>query len=119
MRVNLPHPGRSQLVLGVIGSFLVGTLGALAQDKVIRLRNEIISTPPKAAVALQTRVAEPPATGLFLVQFNDRIQPAWREQLRQMRVDLVRYVPDDTFIARFDGAYRWIAGSENGWLIAS
>src|SRR5439155_10351393 len=54
--------------------------------------------------ALQSQAVEPPATGLFLVQFNDPLQPAWREQLRQMRVALVRYVPDDAFVARFDGA---------------
>src|SRR5205085_4433060 len=77
---------------------------ALAQDKVIRLRNETIVTPPKAAVALEARRAESAATGLFLVQFNDRFQPAWREELRRMRVELVRYVPDDAFVARFDGA---------------
>ena len=41
------------LVLGIIGCLLVGTMGARGQEKLIRLRNETISTPPKAAVALQ------------------------------------------------------------------
>ena len=76
----------------------------MAQDKVIRLRNETISTPPKSPLALQTQAAEAPATGLFLVQFNDPVQSAWRDQLRQLGVELVRYVPDDAFVARFDGA---------------
>src|SRR5437773_8753790 len=105
MRVNLPHAGRSQLVFKAgICLLMGGAVSVLAQDKVIRLRNQAISTPPKAAAALQSKAVEPPASGLFLVQFIDRLQPTWREQLRQMRVELVRYVPDDTFIARFDSA---------------
>src|SRR5205814_68183 len=83
---------------------LIGACGALGQDKVIRLRNGPIATPPKTVSALLPQVAEPQASGLYLVQFNDRLQPTWREQLREMRVELVRYVPDDAFIARFDGA---------------
>src|SRR5882672_4127110 len=104
MRVNLPHAGGSQFVFSAVACLLFGTVGVLAQDKVIRLRNETISTPPKIAAALQPRTVESPATGLFLVQFNDGLQPAWREQLRQMRVELVRYVPDDAFVAQFSGA---------------
>src|SRR5438876_8047015 len=107
MRVNLPQAGRSQLVFRATVCLFVGAIGAiaaLAQDKVIHLRNETIPTPSKAGTALQSQAVEPPATGLFLVQFNDPLQPAWREQLRQMRVALVRYVPDDAFVARFDGA---------------
>src|SRR6266436_9594729 len=104
MRVNLPHAGRSLIVLRTTSCLLIGAICVHAQDKVIRLRNETIATPPKAAGALQPQVAEPPATGLFLVQFDDQIQPAWRERLHQMRVELVRYVPDDAFIAQFSGA---------------
>jgi hypothetical protein len=77
-------------------------VGALAQDKTIRLRNQAIATPPKAPAVLQPHAVEPSATGLFLVQFTDRLQPGWREQLRGMRVELVRYVPEDAFVARFD-----------------
>src|SRR6266487_2322284 len=104
MRVNLPHAGRSQFVFRAGICLLMGVVSVFAQDKVIRLRNETIATPPKTTAALQPQVVEPPATGLFLVQFNDQIQPAWREQLHQMRVELVRYVPDDAFIAQFSGA---------------
>src|SRR2546426_7128743 len=100
MRVNLHRPGRNRLIFGAI-YLLMGALDVFAQDKVIRLRNEAISTPPKVVAALQPQVVEPPAAGLFLVQFNDRLRPAWREQLRQMRVELLRYVPDDAFVAQF------------------
>src|SRR2546426_2507413 len=102
MRVNLPHSGGSQLVFRAVACLMIGAVSVLAQDKVIRLRNQAISTPPKSAARLQPQAVESPASGLFLVQFNDRLQPAWREQLRQMRVELVRYVPDDAFIARFN-----------------
>src|SRR6266516_4665484 len=105
MRVNLPHSGRSQLFFKAgICLLMGGAVSVFAQDKVIRLRNQAISAPTKAALALQSQAVEPPASGLFLVQFIDRLQPTWREQLLQMRVELVRYVPDDTFIARFDSA---------------
>src|SRR5438046_8786530 len=105
MRVNLPHAGRSQLVFKAgICLLMGGAVSVFAQDKVIRLRNQAISAPPKAALALRSQAVEPPASGLFLVQFIDRLQPTWREQLLQMRVELVRYVPDDTLIARSDSA---------------
>src|SRR5437899_2811690 len=102
MRVNRSQVGRSQLVFGAAVCLFIGALSVFAQDKVIRLRNQAISTSPKPAAGLQPQVVESPASGLFLVQFNDRLQPGWREQLRQMRVELVRYVPEDAFVARFD-----------------
>src|SRR5438309_7686458 len=103
MRVNLPHAERSRLGFRAGFCLFIGAVGVLAQDKVIRLRNETISTPPKAGAVLQAQVAESPASGLFLVQFSNPLQPAWREQLRQMRVELVRYVPEDAFVAQFNG----------------
>jgi len=103
MRVNLPHAELSRLGLRASLCLFIGTISVLAQDKVIRLRNETISTPPKVGGVLQPQIAESPATGLFLVQFNNPLQPAWREQLRQMRVELVRYVPEDAFVAQFNG----------------
>jgi hypothetical protein len=106
MRVNSPHVGLRPLVFRAAVCLLIGTITVYAQDKAIRLRNQPISTPPKSAPALQSWAVEAPASGLFLVQFIDRVQPAWREQLRAMRVELVRYVPDDAFIARFDSANR-------------
>ena len=102
MRVNWPSAVGSQLVFRAAVCLLMGAVSVFAQDKVIRLRNQPISTYPKPAAKLQPQVVESPVSGLFLVQFNDRLQPGWREELRQMRVELVRYVPDDAFIARFD-----------------
>ncbi len=75
-----------------------------AQEKRIRLRNEVITTPAPAKLppARQGLVSEPPVSGLYLVQFNEAISPAGREQLRAIGVALLRYVPDDAFVARLD-----------------
>ena len=75
-----------------------------AQEKRIRLRNEVITTPAPAKLppARQGLVSEPPVSGLYLVQFDEAISPAGREQLRAIGVALLRYVPDDAFVARLD-----------------
>lgn len=41
-------------------------------------------------------------SGLFLIQFEDSLQAEWREQLSALGVELLRYVPDDAFIAQFN-----------------
>ncbi len=40
-------------------------------------------------------------SGLQLIQFRAKLTPEWRELLQANGVDLLHYVPDDTFIARF------------------
>ena len=83
---------------------MIGLLEAAAETKFIRLRNEVIttSTPVKSAIRLQS--VDPAVSGLFLIQFNDRMQPAWRDQLRTNGVELLHYVPDDAFVAHVNGA---------------
>ncbi len=82
---------------------LVYGAGAVGDTKVIRLRNETITTPaPTSGVRLQGIAA--PVSGLYLVQFTNRFDAAWRAVLRAARVELIRYVPDDAFVARLDGA---------------
>src|SRR5438093_1675365 len=102
MRVKSLPPGRSWASLGVIRAVRNGGLPVNAENRLIRLRNETIIPPPKLTSSIQTLAAGPATSGLFLVQFNGPLQPAWREQLRSMRVELLRYVPDDAFVARFD-----------------
>ena len=79
---------------------------ALAQDKVIRMRNGPITTPPpqQAKASLRVQGSDSPVSGLFLVQFTDHLQVAWRDELRARGVELVRFVPDDAFVARLDHA---------------
>ncbi len=45
-----------------------------------------------------------PASGLYLVQFTGSLNQARRAELRAAGVELLKYVPDDTFIARFNQA---------------
>lgn len=84
-----------------------------AADKRIYLRAETIltsqATEPAAALptgAGQVRLAgeavAEPVSGLFLVQFEDGLQPGWRQALRGLGVELVRYVPQDAFIVRLN-----------------
>lgn len=41
-----------------------------------------------------------PVSGLYLIQFTDKFDPAWKEELRGRRAELLRYVPDDAYVAR-------------------
>ena len=81
--------------------FIVPT--SAAPDKPIRLRNSLSDT--QVAMQIQTPlVASSPASGLFVIQFRESIKLGWREQLHSLGVDLLRYVPDDAFVARFSNA---------------
>jgi hypothetical protein len=76
-----------------------------AQTKLIRLRN--LPIPPKFAKALEAPKKSGPeavASGLFLIQFEGPLDSAARTQLAATGVDLLHYVPQDTFLARFHGA---------------
>ncbi|MEI6355547.1 MAG: hypothetical protein WCP53_00415, partial [Verrucomicrobiota bacterium] len=80
----------------------------LGQDtRSIRLRNGVINTPAPAAIHAAKAVAPdlsvPPVTGLFLLQFTNHLQAAWRDELRERGVELLSFVPDDAFVARLDG----------------
>src|SRR5436190_8687153 len=98
--------GRHWLFQGCLFSLLLASASLEAETKYVRLRNEIIATEEsgKAKPILRAQSLETAVSGLFLIQFNDRLQPAWRDQLRDLRVDLLRYVPDDAFIAKVNGA---------------
>lgn len=72
-----------------------------AAQKPVRLRNQTPASPPAALLPSLTGV---PVSGLFIVQFREPLQPAWREQLRTLGVDLIRYIPEDAYLARFENA---------------
>jgi hypothetical protein len=69
-----------------------------APQKPIRLRNQVVTAKSPGLIPSS---ANAPATGLFLIQFRESLKPEWREQLRLRGVNLLRYVPDDAFVARF------------------
>jgi len=76
-----------------------------ATNKTIRLRNEVITTSPGEMQQLVSAAAaaDEARLGLFLIQFTNAVQPAWRAELRTLGVELLHYVPDDAFVAKFDG----------------
>ena len=67
----------------------------------IHLRNEFIHTPTKAQRAVEKNQRTATAhTGLFVIQFDGAIEPAWVEALKARGVALVQYVPENAFVAR-------------------
>jgi hypothetical protein len=86
--------------------WLCAVVLAQAQEKQIRLRNErIVTIPPdRARMFRAAQQPGPPVSGLFLIQFTNRFDPTWREALAARNAELVRYVPDDAFVARLKGA---------------
>ena len=76
------------------------------ETKTIHLRTETISTESRtnaAALAPASGLAaQAPAAGLFLLQFEGTVTPGWQAELRTLGVELLKYVPDDAFIARFN-----------------
>ncbi len=109
-----------------------GILASAPSEKFIRLRNELIATKPPdrgARAALQGQSTEPPVSGLYLIQFEDRFQAPWREQLSKQGAELVRFVPDDAFVARLDQArlgklralpfVRWVGEFRPAWKVHS
>ena len=88
-------------LVGTVFFFLMASFAARSDDaRFIRLRNETITTPPvnPARARLQAAVPETAVSGLFILQFTDRMQPEWRDALRDRGVDLLRFVPDDAFV---------------------
>lgn len=108
------EPGRAKVcgvkfaiygrVLGVVvvGLTLVFSQGAVVQAKPIRLRNQIIQDHPVHRTQLLGKAAAKTALdGLFLIQLDASPSLPWRAQLRNLGVELLRYVPEDAFVARF------------------
>jgi subtilisin family serine protease len=75
------------------------------QAKPIRLRNGVVLTEATRAGMNQAQSAlpQPPVSGLFLIQFTSPPGRDMRDQLDTMGVDLLRYVPEDAFVARLEG----------------
>jgi subtilisin family serine protease len=89
----------------LVGLLLLLTLlGATTQAKPIRLRSQTILTPSPTDVTAkahaQALAAQAPATGLFLIQFEGTLTPAQRAEVRSLGVELLKYVPEDAFVAK-------------------
>jgi serine protease AprX len=74
------------------------------ESKSIRLRNEIILTPPAGTALASSQVDSTNGSRLFLIQFEEHPLAAQRAVLQSMGVDVLKYIPDDAFIARLTNA---------------
>jgi hypothetical protein len=83
-------------------SALIFQSHAWAQNREIRLRTGTIFTPPPATAKAQSLADQKAASGLYLVQLNSPLEPAWRAQLKSAGVAMLKYVPDDAFITSFN-----------------
>ncbi|HXF10486.1 MAG TPA: S8 family serine peptidase, partial [Desulfuromonadaceae bacterium] len=106
-------------------------LTAGGQTKSIRLRDGTVATPPRPAITTPqstSRLSPSTASGLYLIQFESPATPDERAQLRAMGVRLLKYIPDDAFIARLDNVsparvqaldfVRWMGAYDSGYKIA-
>ena len=86
----------------LVPCLLLAFAAAEAQAKLIHLRNQLISTAPERSPKLVSRSQPaPPISGLYLIQFTGPLEVSARTQLAQAGIDLLHYVPDDAFVARF------------------
>jgi subtilisin family serine protease len=99
--VNLALVRRAGCHLLVAG--LIGFMTTSSHAGIIQLKNERVDTESGAnrTVMAVTRQSAAAADGLYLVQFNGAVDPARRAEWRKAGVELIQYVPDDAFIAKF------------------
>ncbi len=55
---------------------------------------------PAVPANLSAARTAPDVPGLFIVQFNDSIQPEWRTALENLGADIENYLPDNAFLVR-------------------
>ena len=97
-------PGVKAFLSVVLSLLCLGVPLASGVSRTIHLRAETLVTPAKGSGPQTASLATPaaPVSGLWLLQFTHHIEPAWQEELRQKGVELLHYVPDDAFVARFN-----------------
>lgn len=91
---------RCQLLL--TAAFFI-SFSPLSQAKIIQLRNGFID--PENATntpVAETRLQKSPVSGLYLIQFTGPLSAEQRVELLSIGVELVKYVPEDTFIAKLN-----------------
>ena len=94
------------LLLGLLAADPGSGGGMAVAGPAIRLRNGSIETPEpdRSRAAARAAAGETTVDGLFLVQFEGRPDPAGREALAPLGVELLHFIPENAFIARLSGA---------------
>ena len=95
----------TRFVAGVIAMLMLAT-SLQAAGKSIRLRSRQIDTATAPSMVIRGRVAPQGAavrfSGLHWIQFSGPFDSKWRDELSAFGVELLHYVPEDAFLARFD-----------------
>lgn len=87
-----------------------GLAGGIAASPQIRLKNGSIvpslCTPNARPSAIQSssQVSNEPVSGLWLLQLTGPWEAPWKSELRTRGVELVQYIPDNSFIVRLENA---------------
>ncbi len=115
--MNKPFARRFLRTIGAFVLFIFWSLAGQAAQKTIHLRNKTIVTESTGKSSAHQNEAS--LSGLFLVQFTGPVQSEWRKDLQKSGVHLLRFVPDDAFVARFKnvhpselGAYSFVQAFE-------
>jgi len=103
MLVRLPVAKR-WTICATLCSCLPASSRVDAETKYVRLSKKIIPTkePGKIASRLQQQAVEKPVSGLYLLQFDDQIKHGWSDQLRELGIELLRFVPDDALVVELE-----------------
>ncbi len=78
------------------------SLRAAAAGKPVRLRTGEVQTPSRSQAYAKGNSQR--VHGLYLIQFEAGVSPAWRKELGSLGVRLLQYVPEDAFVIRLQGA---------------
>ena len=85
---------------GVLRLFLLlQFLDSVAFAGIIHLKNETINTATAARLPKPLAITQP-LNGLYLVEFTNRFNAAWEQELQGIGVELLQYLPDNAFVVR-------------------
>lgn len=83
---------------------LINGLDAAPEQYCIRLRKALIITPEIERAQIRLQNDQQTVSGLFLVQFTSQVESSWQVELEAHGVRLLRFVPDNAFVAAFNQA---------------
>ena len=76
-----------------------------AETRYIRLRTATLSTEDtKPSIQPQSVLKDEVVSGLYLLQFQNRLQVEWKKTMKEFGASFISYVPDDACIVRLNKA---------------
>lgn len=89
----------------ILAAFFCAAGAATSFAKPIRLKYGVIDPETSSGARAQAQLASP-QSGLFLIQFTNAPTAEQRQELAAQGIELLKYVPEDAFIARFKNVSR-------------